>query len=64
MRIVCDDIRKHSTLPGRKNLSKIASMIVAKHKESFCDIVGDTVVGSGYESESLFASKWKNAYLI
>ena len=50
VRIVCDDIRKHSTSPGRKNLSKIASMIVAKHKESFCDIVGDTVVGSGYES--------------
>ena len=31
-------------------MSKIASMIVEKHKESFCDVVGDTVVGSGYES--------------
>jgi hypothetical protein len=50
VRIVCDDIRKHSTLPGRKNLSKIASTIVAKHKESFCDVVGDKVIGSGYES--------------
>jgi hypothetical protein len=50
VRIVCDDIRKHSTLPGRKNLSKIASTIVDKHKESFCDVVGDKVIGSGYES--------------
>ncbi|CAB4030602.1 Hypothetical predicted protein [Paramuricea clavata] len=24
--------------------------IVAKHKESFCDVVGDKVIGSGYES--------------
>lgn len=50
VRILCDGIRHHSTLPGRENLSKIASMVVKKYKESFCDLVGDTVVGTGYES--------------
>lgn len=50
VRILCDSIRNHSTLPGRENLSKIANMVVTKYKESFCDIVGDTVVGTGYES--------------
>ena len=25
-------------------------MMVAKYKDSFCDLVGDCVIGSGYES--------------
>lgn len=50
VRIICDEIREYAILPGRKNISKIAEMVVTKYKESFCDTVGDTIVGSGYES--------------
>ena len=50
IRIICNDIKTHSLLPGRKNLARIAEMMVTKYKDSFCDTIGDTVIGSGYES--------------
>ena len=50
VRILCDDIRGYTTVPGRKNLARIAQMMVAKYKDSFCDLAGDCVIGSGYES--------------
>ena len=50
VRILCRSIREHSTFPGRKNLTKIASMVVEKYRASFIDVVGDTVIDSGYES--------------
>ncbi|CAB3983976.1 hypothetical protein BSL78_01180 [Paramuricea clavata] len=50
IRILCDDIRGFAAVPGRKNLSRIAQMMVAKYKDSFCDVIGDSVIGSGHES--------------
>ena len=50
VRIMCDDIKGYTSLPGRKNLSKVAEMVVAKQKESFCDVIGDSIIGSGYQS--------------
>ena len=50
VRILCDDIRGYNTFPGRKNLARIAQMIVSKYKDSFCHLIGDSVIGSGYES--------------
>ncbi|XP_028414156.1 uncharacterized protein LOC114537220 [Dendronephthya gigantea] len=50
VRIICDDIKMHTSLPGRRNLARIAEMMVSKYKDSFCDTIGDTVIGSGYES--------------
>ena len=50
VRIMCDDIKEYTSLPCRKNLSKVAETVVAKHKESFCDVIGDSVIGSGYQS--------------
>ena len=50
VRILCDDIRGYNTVPGGKNLARIAQMIVSKYKDSFCDLIGDSVIGSGYES--------------
>ena len=47
---MCDDIKEYTSLPGRENLSKVAEMVVAKHKESFCDVIGNSVIGSGYQS--------------
>ena len=46
VRILCDEIRGYTTVPGQKNLAQIAQMMVAKYKDSFCDCV----IGSGYES--------------
>lgn len=50
IRIICNDIKMHTLLPGRKNLARIAEMMVTKYKDAFCDTIGDTVIGSGYES--------------
>ena len=50
VRILCDEIHQQCPLPGRKNLSKIAEMVVEKYSESFCDSIGDTILGTGYGS--------------
>ena len=50
VRIICDEILQVCTIPGRKALSKVAEMIVAKYGDSFRDTVGDTVIGTGFDS--------------
>lgn len=50
IRILCEDIRQHCAFPGRKTLAKISEMVVAKYSYSFRDDIGDTVLGTGFES--------------
>ena len=50
IRIICIDIKMNTLLPGRKNLARIAEMMVAKYKDAFCDTIGYTVIGLGYKS--------------
>lgn len=48
IRIICDDIKDHTLFPGRKNLSKIAEMIIARFKQSFCDMIGKFTVSNSH----------------
>ncbi|PIK51175.1 hypothetical protein BSL78_11929 [Apostichopus japonicus] len=50
IRILCNDIMKVESSPGRKHLSIIAQKIVREFPEPFKDDIEGLVVGSGYAS--------------
>ena len=50
VRILCNEIRKHTTLPGTKSLTKKAELVVTKYKDSFIDKLDGTIFSSGHDS--------------
>ena len=50
IRVIVDEILRHCRKPRRKELSLIASKIVNKYPDSFLDHIGDSKIGSGFDS--------------
>ena len=50
VRIICADITEICLYPGRRHLRMIAQNIVESFPQSLCDIIGDSTVGSGFDS--------------